>query len=170
MSETELLSKKNRTISSLRHWLKRVVHMGPTPSKALSSYGAPESEPMQSRVYHCTHCGQTIQASPKAFSVNCRHCNQRVSLEDYRIDAHHAITNIETSGRVSVLPEGYVRAQIRVENLDVQGQLHGNVSAAGKVSIDENAQLIGNVSAQKLEVKSGAVLRGYFTIGQPPPK
>jgi DNA-directed RNA polymerase subunit RPC12/RpoP len=131
---------------------------------------ASERETMPSRTYHCTHCGKALQASPKAFSVNCRYCNQRVSLEDYRIDAHHAITNIETSGTLSVAPSGHVRAKIRVENLDVQGQLYGNVSVNDKVSIDSNAHLIGNVSAKKLEVKSGAVLHGYFTIGQESPK
>ena len=122
---------------------------------------------MTGRIYHCTHCGQVLQASPKAYSVNCRHCNQRVSLEDYHIEHHHAITNIETSGTVSVAPFGSVRAKIHVENLQVRGHLHGNVTANGKVSIDENGLLIGNVSASKLEVKSGAQICGYFTIGQP---
>ena len=117
------------------------------------------------RFCQCTHCGKLLQVSPKAFSVNCRFCNRRVNLEDYVIDSEHLITNIETSGSVDVTPNGYIRARLRVQNLNIRGRMHGSVTAKGKVSIAHGAHLIGNVKAKRLEVNNGAQLKGFFQIG-----
>lgn len=117
------------------------------------------------RFCQCTHCGKLLQVSPKAYSVNCRFCNRRVNLENYVIDSDHLITNIETSGSVAVTPTGRVRARLRVENLKIEGQMHGSVTANGKVTIAPGAQLIGDVKAKRLEVNTPARLKGFFQIG-----
>ena len=106
-----------------------------------------------------------LQVSPKAYSVNCRFCNRRVNLENYVIDSDHLITNIETSGSVDVTPNGYVRAKLRVQNLNIEGHMHGSVTAKGKVSIAPGAHFIGDVKAKKLEVNNPAHLKGFFQIG-----
>lgn len=122
-------------------------------------------EPPVERFVNCTHCGQQLRVSPNAFSVNCRHCNRRVCIEDHFITYHHTITNIETSGKVAIAPTGYVRAQMRVFDLDVQGEVCGNVTARGKVSVGAEGRVVGDITAERLEVKEGATLNGYLQIG-----
>jgi hypothetical protein len=116
------------------------------------------------RMVNCTHCGQELEVSDRAFSVNCRFCNNRVCVEDQLISSYHAVTNIETSGSISVTPTGHVRAKLRVHNIDIAGQLYGNITARGKVTVYPGAQLIGDVTAPRLEVKSGALLKGFYRI------
>ena len=124
-----------------------------------------EDQPVWPRFCQCSHCGKLLQVSPRAFSVNCRFCNRRVNLENYVIDSEHIITNIETSGSVDVTPSGHVRARLSVHDLNIEGSLHGSVTAKGKVSISQNAHLIGNVKAKKLEVNNATHLKGFFQIG-----
>ncbi len=125
-------------------------------------------ENVKVRYCHCTHCGRELLVSPKAFSVNCRYCNQRVCIENHLIESHHTITNIETSGDVAITPTGHVRAQLHAGNIYVEGQIFGNVTADGKVRVANNARITGDVSAEKLEVKDGASLNGFYSIGQTP--
>ena len=124
-----------------------------------------QDQPLWPRFCQCTHCGKLLQVSPKAYSVNCRFCNRRVNLENYVIDSDHLITNIETSGSVAVTPNGHIRARLRVENLKIEGHMHGSVIANGKVSVAPGARLIGDVKAKKLEVNNPAHLKGFFQIG-----
>ena len=134
------------------------------PIKITDRYLMPERL-VQVRRYYCTHCGKALEVSPKAFSVSCPHCYNRVSIEDHMISSHHAITNIETCGSVAVTPSGDVRAQLRVHDLQIEGRLRGNVIANGKVSVSGTARIVGDVYANRLEVRPGAHLSGFFTIG-----
>ena len=124
----------------------------------------------ESRKIFCIHCGGELTVSPKAFSVNCRYCNRRVGVEDHHIGHYHAGTNIETGGDVSVTSRGHVRARIHVKNLQVQpqGQVYGNVIAEEKVTVETQANLLGDVTARRLEVQPGAHLKGFYRIGPAP--
>ena len=42
--------------------------------------------------------------------------------------------------------------------------MYGDITARGKVTVYPGAQLIGDVTASRLEVKSGALLKGFFRI------
>ncbi len=116
------------------------------------------------RTVICTHCGRELEVSDRAFSVNCRYCNQRVGVEDHVIQTYHSVTNIETGGSISVTPTGHVRAKLRVQNLEVAGQMYGDIVARGKVTVYPGARMVGDVSASRLEVKEGALLKGYYRI------
>ncbi len=116
------------------------------------------------RMVICTHCGRELEVSDRAFSVNCRYCNQRVGVEDHIIQSYHSVTNIETSGSISVTPTGHVRARLRVQNLEVAGQMYGDIVARGKVTVYPGGRLVGDVNASRLEVRAGALLKGYYRI------
>lgn len=122
---------------------------------------------MGARVIQCNHCGGNLLVSERAISISCRYCHQRVGVEDRIIDHYHAGTNIETAGSLVITAEGHVRARLSVKNLEIQGhgQVYGNVTACGKVRVDAYAHLLGDVTAQRLEVHPGARLRGFYRIG-----
>jgi hypothetical protein len=128
---------------------------------------------MHYRRLYCTHCGQEVVVSTRVISTSCCHCHQRIAVEDHTINAYHAVTNIETSGSLAITPTGHVRARLRVHDLQVAGQVYGNVTARGKVSVDAGARIVGDVTAQSLEVQPGAHLKGFFRIepeNKPSPK
>ena len=125
---------------------------------------------MQLRKVYCTHCGKELLVSRRAFSLSCCHCHQRVCVENHTIDAYHAVTNIETSGSLSVTRTGQVRARLRVQDLDVAGQVYGNVTARGKVTLAAGARIVGDVTAHRLEIKDGAKLNGFVRIEPETPK
>ena len=127
---------------------------------------------METRKINCSHCGKELVISKRAMSVNCSHCNQRVCVEDHVIDSYQAVTNIETSGTLEVTPNGHFRGRVRVQKAKVEGQVYGNITASGKVSLEEHARMVGDVTAGSLDVKEGARLQGFYCIRpqEPSPK
>ena len=119
---------------------------------------------MTQRRIQCNHCGKELRISSRAFSVSCRYCNQRVGVEDHIINDYHAVTNIDTCGSLDVTTTGQIRAQIRVQNLNVGGQVYGDITAKGKVSVDSEARMVGDVTARSITVKPGARMKGFYRI------
>ncbi len=120
-----------------------------------------------SRIIYCNHCGRELTVSDRTVSTNCRWCNQRVAVQDQIINHYHCGTNIETAGSIVVAEHGHVRARLQALNLEVQdrGQVYGSVTAQEKVTIGAEANLLGDVTAARLEVRPGAHLRGFYRIG-----
>ena len=113
---------------------------------------------------YCPHCLKKLLVSKRAFSVVCPYCHQRVGVEDHVISDYYSVALIETSGSLRVARHGNLYAKVRVTNLDVEGQLHGNVTVIGKITVEPGGRLEGNVNAPRLEVKAGAKLKGFCRI------
>ena len=120
---------------------------------------------MTHKKIRCYHCGQDVLVPSKAFSAVCPCCNRRVSVEDHVISATYTTSNIETCGSLVVAPTGNLQARLRVQNLQVQGRLKGNVAADGKVTLSQQANLCGDITAGSLEISDGAKLKGFCRIG-----
>ena len=120
---------------------------------------------MGQRKIICTHCGQELEISSRTVSLCCDYCRRQISVEDHFIDSYHAVINIETCGSLDITSKGQVRARIRVQDAKVGGQVYGNITARGKVSVDSGARVVGDITAPSLEVGSGAELKGFFRIG-----
>lgn len=97
-------------------------------------------------------------------SVNCRHCNRRVIIEDLKIKAYHAVVRLATAGKVEVARRAQVVARVRVDELIVKGEVKGNVVAAGRVEVTKHGRIDGDVSCPRLSVQPGATLNGFFRI------
>ena len=70
----------------------------------------------------CTHCDCAIEIPATAMSVSCRHCHQRVIIEDIKIKSYHAVVRLATAGRVEVGKKAQVVAKLRVNELIVHGR------------------------------------------------
>lgn len=65
------------------------------------------------------------------------------------------------AGSVIVVGEtASVHGEIVCDEIIIDGFVHGNVTAATKVTLSESGRLLGNVTAPKLEVKFGAHFEG----------
>jgi cytoskeletal protein CcmA (bactofilin family) len=112
----------------------------------------------------CTHCERKIDIPATAMSVSCRHCHRRVIIEDLEIKTYHAVVRIATAGRVEVQKKGTLVADVRVNELAVEGNLKGNVTALDKVVVGKKGTIEGDVRCRSLHVEPGAKLDGFFQV------
>jgi len=118
------------------------------------------------RLIHCLHCGQPQSVSRLALTVNCRHCNKLLKIEDVTIRQYQARRSIETCGMLTIEKDGNVFSDhIACGSLVVRGHLRGNVVSRGPVFVGARAEIRGNVTAPTLAVGDGAVLEGDYRIG-----
>ena len=59
---------------------------------------------------------------------------------------------------------GDLRTRLHSLNLEVEGSFHGNVRIVDKVAIKGGARFVGDISARRLVVFSGARLKGFYRI------
>jgi cytoskeletal protein CcmA (bactofilin family) len=78
------------------------------------------------------------------------------------------VGNIKSSGHVTVGANGRISGSIQAISVGIAGQVEGNVTAPDSVSLQESANLHGDVETERLEVTLGAIFIG--TSKMKPPK
>ena len=119
---------------------------------------------MQQKTVYCLHCGKELIVSIRAVSTGCPVCNHRLSVEDFTVTSILSRTLIETCGSVTIAASGMLRACLRVSNLFVEGNHQGSVTVADKVTLTAGASLTGDIIAHRLEVRDGALIKGFCRI------
>ena len=67
-------------------------------------------------------------------------------------------------GELIVGKTGTVKADVKVKNATIEGRLDGNIEAAEKVELKQNAQLIGDLQAKTLVIEEGVVFVGQCNV------
>lgn len=57
-----------------------------------------------------------------------------------------------------------VKAKIQAKNVFIKGSVEGNIQAQGKVFIEKQGQMIGDISASRISVVEGAQFKGSVKI------
>lgn len=115
----------------------------------------------------CLHCGKAQDVGRRAQTVTCKHCYKRLELQDLVFSRYEARRAIETTGVVTVERKGQVVVdRIHCGGLIVRGRVKGEVTSRGPVLVGPEADLIGDVVAPTLAVGAGAVLEGWYRVGQ----
>jgi cytoskeletal protein CcmA (bactofilin family) len=96
-----------------------------------------------------------------------------------RIDGNFS-GEIDTSGMVIIGNTAMVNAQIRAENIAIQGEMHGEVNAHKRLELKAGGKLFGNVKTSSLTIENGVIFNGYCQMvreeprklreAEPPPK
>ena len=81
-----------------------------------------------------------------------------------RISTFPAVVRLATAGKVEILKKAQVVAQIRVNDLIVDGGVKGDVTALGIVKVGKKGSIHGDVSCRRLAVDVGAQLQGFFRV------
>jgi len=71
---------------------------------------------------------------------------------------------IADQGELIVGKTGTVKADVKVNNAIIEGRLDGNLEAAEKVELKQNAQLIGDLQAKTLVIEEGVVFVGQCNV------
>ena len=71
---------------------------------------------------------------------------------------------LKASGDVVVEPTATVQASIEGANVNVRGQVNGNVTARKRLTLGGSGKLNGEVKVSRLTVEDGATLNGNVTM------
>jgi cytoskeletal protein CcmA (bactofilin family) len=71
---------------------------------------------------------------------------------------------IANHGELIVGKTGTVKANVKVKNATIEGRLDGNIEAAEKIELKQNAQLLGDLQAKTLVIEEGVVFVGQCNV------
>jgi cytoskeletal protein CcmA (bactofilin family) len=74
---------------------------------------------------------------------------------------------LEVSHRLTIGPNGKVKATVKAKELVVRGSIQGNVEAAGRIVIMNGASIIGDVKTAGIVIEDGAFFKGGIDILRP---
>ena len=65
---------------------------------------------------------------------------------------------------ITVEEKGIITADIWIKNIIIKGSVNGNIQASGKVLIESNGQMTGDISASRISIMEGAQFKGSVKI------
>jgi cytoskeletal protein CcmA (bactofilin family) len=72
---------------------------------------------------------------------------------------------IELKGnRLTLGPNGRVKANVNARSLVIQGRLEGNVHATDRVDLKQSAVVLGDIATQRISIEEGAFFKGGVDI------
>ena len=75
--------------------------------------------------------------------------------------------SIEMQHRLTVGPNGKIRANITAREIVVHGSIQGNVQVAEKIIIREKGSLVGDIRTAGIVIEDGAYFKGSIDITRP---
>ncbi len=66
--------------------------------------------------------------------------------------------------RLTIGPNGSVKANISACTVVVQGKLEGNIHASDRVNLKQSAIVVGDIATQSISIDEGAYLKGSVSI------
>lgn len=71
---------------------------------------------------------------------------------------------ISLKANLFVEASGAVEADIETQNVDVSGQVTGNITASDKVELRADCRMIGDISAPRIIIADGAHFKGNIDM------
>ena len=72
--------------------------------------------------------------------------------------------------RLTIGPNGRVKASVKACAVVVQGKLEGDISASDRVDLRRSAIVTGNIATQRISIDEGAYFKGNVNIQKEAPK
>ena len=92
---------------------------------------------------------------------------QILSREDLTIDGEVEGTVEMQEHRLTIGPNGKVRASVKAREVIVLGTLHGNVETGDRIDIRKEAKLVGDIKTARIVIEDGAYFKGSIDIVRP---
>jgi len=94
---------------------------------------------------------------------------QIYSKEDLYVDGEVDGTVEAMEHKLTIGPNGIVKATVRSREVVVLGSITGNVEAADKLEIRKDAKLVGDIKTARIIIEDGAYFKGSIDIVKPEP-
>ncbi len=136
----------------------------PRPGGNSSSMGSVnEGMPMQtspSRMEYDSPAPSRTATIGKGVSIT----GQIYSREDLIVDGEIDGTIEANEHKVTVGPNGKIKAAIKAKDIVVLGAVQGNVEATEKIEIKKDARLFGDIKTARISIEDGAIFKGSIDI------
>jgi cytoskeletal protein CcmA (bactofilin family) len=90
--------------------------------------------------------------------------------EDLYIDGQVEGTINPKGNRLTIGPNGRVKANVDACAVVVQGKLEGNIQASNRVDLKQSAVVTGDIATQRISIDEGAYFKGSVNIQKEAPK
>src|SRR6266849_8646809 len=90
--------------------------------------------------------------------------------EDLYIDGQVEGTIDPKGNRLTIGPNGRVKANVSACAVVVQGKLEGTIHASDRVDLKQSAVVVGHITTQRISIEEGARLKGSVNIQKDAPK
>ncbi len=90
--------------------------------------------------------------------------------EDLYIDGQVEGTIDPKGNRLTIGPNGRVKANVNACAVVVQGKLEGNIQASDRVDLKQSAVVMGDIATQRISIDEGAYFKGSVNIQKEAPK
>jgi cytoskeletal protein CcmA (bactofilin family) len=90
--------------------------------------------------------------------------------EDLYIDGQVEGTINPKGNRLTIGPNGRVKANVNACAVVVQGKLEGNIQASDRVDLKQSAVVTGDIATQRISIDEGAYFKGSVNIEKESPK
>jgi cytoskeletal protein CcmA (bactofilin family) len=94
---------------------------------------------------------------------------QIFSREDLYVDGEVEGTVEALEHKLTIGPNGVVRATVKAREVVVLGTIQGNVEAVDKIEIRKDAKLTGDIRTARIIIEDGAYFKGSIDIVKPEP-
>ena len=84
--------------------------------------------------------------------------------EDLYIDGQVEGTIDPKGNRLTIGPNGRVKANVTACAAVVQGKLEGNIQASDRVDLRQSAIVMGDIATQRISIDEGAYFKGSLNI------
>lgn len=94
---------------------------------------------------------------------------QIFSREDLYVDGEVEGTVEALENKLTIGPNGIVRAAVKAREVVALGTIQGNVEATDKIEIRKDAKLTGDIRTARIIIEDGAYFKGSIDIVKPEP-
>jgi cytoskeletal protein CcmA (bactofilin family) len=112
------------------------------------------------------HAAPSARAGSASVGKSMRLRGELYSDEELYLDGEVEGT-IEVRHRLTIGPNGKVKASVKARELVVSGSIHGNVEATERISIMTGASIVGDVKTAGIVIEDGAYFKGGIDILRP---
>ena len=110
------------------------------------------------------------RGGPASIGKAVKVVGQIFSKEDLYVDGELEGTLEALEHKVTVGPNGTVKAAVKAREVVVLGAIHGNVEATERMDIRKDAKLVGDVRTARIVIEDGAYFKGSIDIVKPEQK
>jgi cytoskeletal protein CcmA (bactofilin family) len=107
-----------------------------------------------------------VENAPARIGKSVVICGEVKGSEDLIVDGRVEGTVTLSDCRLTIGPNAKVQADLSARDVLIQGQVHGNVVATGRVELRAGCSVEGDIRALRLAVEDNAVFRGKVDLTQ----
>ncbi len=110
------------------------------------------------------------RAGSATVGKSVRIVGQISTREDLYVDGYVEGTIEALENKVTIGPNGTLKASIRAREVIILGKVEGNVETSDKMDLRKDAQLVGDITTARISIEDGAIFKGSIDIKKAEPK